>query len=187
MKSKHLFNIYDSCDIHSGMNNVYYIFMENLSCDDINSFYLAYTNIIRERNHYIKTIPPSYEYVREWCLNNIKQQELHLITKYNNALVGSCDIYSRRYEGAPHIGVLSIFVVKGYRGCGIASQLLKDTLEKAQQRGFEKIELEVLANNSSAIRCYKKFGFFQEGVRHKAKKARAWKIHRCGAYGKIPR
>lgn len=61
-------------------------------------------------------------------------------------------------------------VVKTFRNQGIGSRLLLGCLEKAKRFGFEKIELEVYADNTSAIGLYKKFGFQVEGVRRKSRK-----------------
>ncbi|MCL9783808.1 GNAT family N-acetyltransferase [Vibrio sp. S4M6] len=144
--------------------------IRNFSPDDIDNFFTAFKNIVNEDIYYINTTPPSLEMVRSWCERNIEKNMIHVIMSNDCQLAGSCDIYQREHEGAPHIGVLAIFVVKEFRGNGIATKLMQEVLIRAKSRGIEKIELEVLANNHGAIHCYKKFGFFQEGKRQNAKK-----------------
>ncbi|WP_108651896.1 GNAT family N-acetyltransferase [Dongshaea marina] len=136
----------------------------------INLFYESFRSIVHEHRFYIITQAPSYECVKQWCERNVQEKSLHLIALGMERLIGSADIYSRQHEGASHIGVLAMFVIQEYRGHGVATQLMESIIGAARLRGFEKLELEVLASNRAAITLYHKFGFFEEGVRSKAKK-----------------
>ncbi|MGF1740045.1 GNAT family N-acetyltransferase [Vibrio profundum] len=134
------------------------------------SFYYSFYSIVNEGIYYINTETPKLDLVQKWCERNLSQNLLHLVVMERNTLIGSCDIYSRQFEGAPHIGVMAVFVIKEHRGRGIASNLISAILTRAKTRGIEKLELEVLASNEGAINCYEKFGFVHEGTRKNAKK-----------------
>jgi ribosomal-protein-alanine N-acetyltransferase len=63
---------------------------------------------------------------------------------------------------------IGLFVVD-LRGMGLGRQITKLILDWAfSQLGVHRVELEVLATNHRAIRCYLACGFRQEGVRREA-------------------
>ena len=65
------------------------------------------------------------------------------------------DIYCKERK----IAVIDdLFVLPKYRGCGIASSLVKAAHEKAMAERAETLELCVWGFNSSAIQFYKKMG-----------------------------
>ncbi len=55
--------------------------------------------------------------------------------------------------------ITSVSVIKNQRGLGIASELLNNCVDYAQQNGFKEIHLEVNKENIPAINFYKKFNF----------------------------
>ncbi|MBK5564878.1 GNAT family N-acetyltransferase [Ensifer sp. SSB1] len=57
-----------------------------------------------------------------------------------------------------------------YRGKGIGSRLLQLAMQRARERGLERIELSVLHENAAARALYAQFGFQIEGRR-----VRDWK------------
>jgi len=70
----------------------------------------------------------------------------------------------RRRSGAvgfSRIGVLGMYVVKGYRGKGIGKALMRKTMEGCNGK-FEVIVLEVLTTNTVAKRLYQGMGFKPE-------------------------
>jgi RimJ/RimL family protein N-acetyltransferase len=71
-------------------------------------------------------------------------------------------------EKAKHVRVLSMLLVKGYRGRGIGTRMMAYALEWAKaKKGVEKVYLGVFSNNDRAFRLYERFGFKVEGVRKK--------------------
>jgi len=55
--------------------------------------------------------------------------------------------------------ILSIFVREEFRGLGISSKLKDETFKWLRRKGIEKVSLNVLPNNSQAIKVYEKWGF----------------------------
>jgi len=61
-------------------------------------------------------------------------------------------------------------VHQDFRGRGLGQRLIDRTIADAKQKGLERIELEVFASNTPAIKLYEKVGFVVEGVKQKARK-----------------
>lgn len=55
-----------------------------------------------------------------------------------------------------------------YRHKGIGKRLLAACLSKAKKNGLTRIELEVRADNSPAIKLYEHLGFKQEALKRNA-------------------
>ncbi len=63
--------------------------------------------------------------------------------------------------------IQSVYTLKEYRQKGFAKTLLKNAITDCENRGMQKIFLEVRENNFSAIKLYQSFGFKQISVRKK--------------------
>jgi ribosomal protein S18 acetylase RimI-like enzyme len=61
-------------------------------------------------------------------------------------------------------------VRRDLRRRGIGRRLIERTIICARERGLERIELEVFASNSPAIKLYEDVGFVLEGVKRRARK-----------------
>lgn len=67
-------------------------------------------------------------------------------------------------EAVKHRGALGLGVLAAYRGRGLAGRLMTAALEHAMRSGITRVELEVRADNRSAIELYKRMGFVQEST-----------------------
>lgn len=63
------------------------------------------------------------------------------------------------FAARPVCNIHDIAVRDGFRGQGVAQQLLAALAEKAKARGCCKLTLEVLSGNEPAKLAYRKFGF----------------------------
>jgi len=118
---------------------------------------------------------------RRWLMTveGFSESETHLFVQLNQAagvpqfvalcgltVVGWCDII-RLYPhpGYEHNGRLGMGVVAAWRGQGLGRGLLDQALSAALRAGFRRVELEVYASNTAALRLYKSCGFAVEGVK----------------------
>jgi RimJ/RimL family protein N-acetyltransferase len=60
-------------------------------------------------------------------------------------------------------------VLREWRGQGLGRALLEACIRKAFASGFTRIELEVYADNASAIALYRRLGFVDEGLKRRAR------------------
>lgn len=95
-------------------------------------------------------------------------RRIFLVAEYKNQIVGVITLSGSNKRRIMHKGELGITVRKRFWGKGIGSSLMEECLKLAKQRGFKKIQLEVMSNNDRAMALYKKFGFEVEGVKKKA-------------------
>ena len=76
-------------------------------------------------------------------------------------------------EKVRHRADFGIAVEKAYWGCGIGQALTLACIECAKQAGYLQIELEVVAENASAVRLYESVGFREYGRNPRGFRARS--------------
>ena len=79
--------------------------------------------------------------------------------------VGACHKVSHRAE-------FGICLVKEYWGLGLGKAMTKACIKCAEEAGYAQLELNVVADNQSAIRLYKKMGFVEYGRNPKGFRSR---------------
>ncbi len=87
----------------------------------------------------------------------------------DDALIGNCGLHriEWRHRGA-QLGI--VIGDDAYRGRGLGGDAVRTLVEHAfTNLGLHRIELDVLADNESARRCYTRLGFVEEGVRRAAR------------------
>ncbi len=95
---------------------------------------------------------------------NNSSNSILLIAKIDEEVVsiGSLTGYSR--SKIAHRGEIAISVKKAYWNCGIASMMMKELIRFGKEiANMEVIQLEVKADNKSAIHLYEKLGFKKIG------------------------
>lgn len=152
------------------MDTMNEIQIKPISIEDVEGFHACLDAVSRERKYLGLTEAPPLERTREWLKEGIEKGEIRLIALNGTKIVGWCDIGVSEHEGFTHAGRLGMGVLKEYRGQGIGSRLLEESLSEARNRGLGRVELDVFASNTPAIRLYKKFEFQVEGRKRKARK-----------------
>jgi ribosomal protein S18 acetylase RimI-like enzyme len=85
-------------------------------------------------------------------------------------VLGWCDLVRDTRAGFGHAWRLGMGLLPAVRGRGIGRRLAEAGIAAATARGAERIELEVFASNTKAIRLYEHLGFTREGVKRRARK-----------------
>ncbi|MGG1559613.1 GNAT family N-acetyltransferase [Geobacillus thermoleovorans] len=97
--------------------------------------------------------------------------KLAIVAEHDGEIIGSLDFHNGHKLRTRHQGFFGMSVKNGFRGQGIGAALLAALLDWAKENPLiEKVCLEVVADNTNAIRLYQKFGFVEEGVKKKAAK-----------------
>lgn len=85
----------------------------------------------------------------------------YVVAVADEAIVGYAGLCA--YDDASYIQTIG--VTSDHQGRGVGTALLEALLSEADARGAKHVDLEVRADNESAIRLYEKHGFARLGVR----------------------
>lgn len=132
--------------------------------DDAEVF-LRYTRIVREQTNFLTAYPDEPFHSREEVVAHILRSkespaDLKLCAFVEGKIVGSAEFHrlSPR-EKARHRCTFGISVVKDCWGMGIGTRLTRACICCAREAGLLQMELEVVAENETALRLYEKLGF----------------------------
>jgi len=144
--------------------------IRHITQKDFEGFHACFDAVARERKFLSFTEAPSPKETHKWLMNGMEAGEIRLVALDNSKIIGWCDIETSQREGFTHSGRLGMGILKEYRGQGLGSRLLAETLSVAKERRLERVELDVYATNAPALSLYKKFNFQVEGQKRKARK-----------------
>lgn len=99
--------------------------------------------------------------------------EIELCAVAEGQIVGTAGIEAiGRKDKVKHRAELGISIDKGYWGLGIGRALTEACIDCAKKAGYLQLELNVVADNTSAISLYKKAGFVEYGRNHRGFRSR---------------
>ena len=132
------------------------------------------SNIVISPGEFTHTIAEEERVLSEFASS---KTSIFLVAEAERNIVGILNCRGRSDRKAiHHVVSLGMSVDQDWRGQGIGSQLIENTIDWAKGTGFiKRITLLVFERNEVAIRLYQKFGFEIEGKHHKA-------IYRDGIY-----
>lgn len=87
---------------------------------------------------------------------NLPNSGFFLVVKDNNKIIATAIL--QKLDNKTGIAK-KFYIHKDYRGLGIAQNLLKAFIKRVTEIGISKIVLDVVKNNTRAIRFYEKSGF----------------------------
>ncbi len=124
--------------------------------------------VARERRYLAFTAAPPEDAAYAFYRDIVEHDHCHLVALVGDEVVGWCDVLPVRGEARAHAGVLGIGLVPWARHRGIGRALMQAALQKAQAKGFTRIELTVRADNDVARALYARLGFVVEGLHRRA-------------------
>ncbi|MBE6623405.1 MAG: ribosomal-protein-alanine N-acetyltransferase [Ruminococcaceae bacterium] len=101
-----------------------------------------------------------------WSEKSLKEfincDSSHVLTaSVDDKTVGYIGMYYSFGEG----DITNVAVMNNYRNMGIAKKLISELIELSKKTGISILRLEVRQSNIVAISLYKKFGFYEVGIR----------------------
>lgn len=95
--------------------------------------------------------------------------KLAILAEYDGEIIGYLDFHNGHRQRIKHQGSFGMSVLKEFRNQGVGRALLTVLLDWAKENpSIEKVCLEVVADNTIALRLYRNFGFVDEGRKSKA-------------------
>ena len=129
----------------------------------IAAFHTVLDSVAREGRYLAFREAPPAARVRRAVLGNLRLGTAQFVAVDGEQLLGWCDVVAKSHECLRHSGTLGMGVLAAHRRRGLGTRLIAATLAAAGQRGLERIELTVRADNAPAIALYHRFGFAIEG------------------------
>ncbi|MCK1386106.1 GNAT family N-acetyltransferase [Bradyrhizobium sp. 21] len=134
----------------------------------IESYHQALDTVARERRYLAFLEAPPLEATRSFVLNMIAQRNPQFVALSGAVVVGWCDVQRFSRPIHAHAGSLGMGLLQPFRGQGLGTWLIEQTLAAARAAGLSRVELSVREGNTHAIALYEKVGFVIEGLQRNA-------------------
>jgi len=124
----------------------------------LHKFFLA---VPEEERLFIKQ--PIFEgaLFKQWCQHPDFEHNLPLIMLHGERIIGEATLHQRLGGWKRHIGRVSVLVHPNFRGRGLATQLVEETLDIARRAGLERAEAAFIAEQEAAMKMFALLGFNQ--------------------------
>ena len=135
-------------------------------------------NLAHEQTDYLLTYPGEHSYTAQQEADFLQAKtdsadEIELLAELDGKIVGCAGINCvGRKEKIRHRAEFGISVDKAYWGLGVGRALTKACIECAKRAEYAQLELEVVAENRSAIALYESVGFVEYGRNPKGFRSR---------------
>ena len=118
-------------------------------------------NLLREPGEYTFTLTDERKFIRRVLQS---KDDYMAVAFCNDELIGSIGFKSSHLKRITHRGSIGMSVRIDFNGLGLGSLMMEYIIKMAKEMGKNKLELEVRADNLSAIHLYEKYGFESEGT-----------------------
>ncbi len=134
--------------------------------DDLVTINEIYNQSVSQRFCTAHLFPVDMEYRRRWFTGHDPDQTPVFVSHEQEKVTGwiSLSAYRPGREALAHVGEVSYYVDREYRGKGIGSMLLEHVLRTAIQYGFTVLVAILLDKNIASIGILEKFGFTRWGA-----------------------
>jgi putative acetyltransferase len=109
---------------------------------------------------------------------------ISLVAVHGGGIVGYASVQKFTHPRLAGTGDLNIYIHQDYQGAGLGTALMVMLLNVANEHSLHRINLEVVADNETAVYLFRKFGFNVEGRRVEAYKAMDGGLHDILLMGK---
>jgi len=125
---------------------------------------------IPEIARYLNLIPPvPRESTRAFWEKTQNGEASMLCIRTNERIIGAAGlVYNPPKTKISHSAAFFLYLEPACWGRGIGQVALHALLDKARSNGLVRVECQVSAANSRAIRLYERLGFVREGLKRKA-------------------
>jgi len=125
-------------------------------------------SLVEEKSDIAKTTHVTLGQEKAWLADAIKsikaKNKVMVLAEMDGTIVGSCEITRDPYDVSRHVGTLGIGIIKGYRGIGIGTKLIQETISEAKKiLRLKLVKLYVFDSNNVGKNLYEELGFVEIG------------------------
>jgi len=132
-----------------------------LKADDEKAFHQLFLDIPERERMFIKHRVQDLKVIRDWCKNIDVGRNLPLLGVVDGKIVGVATLHQRLGGWKRHIGRVSVLVHPNFRGIGLATALVSETLDIARRASLERVEAAFIAEQEAAMKMFAMLGFNQ--------------------------
>ncbi len=123
-----------------------------------------FSRIPEEDRKLLKEDVANREVIANWCRRIDFNRVLPILAEAHGKIVGDATLHRRQSGWLQHVGEIRVVVDPEYRRKGLGSLLIEDLMLLAIDVKLERLFVELIANEITAVRAFERVGF--ERVAH---------------------
>jgi GNAT superfamily N-acetyltransferase len=135
--------------------------LRQLKADDEKEFHQLFLDIPEHERMFIKHRVQDLKVIHDWCKNIDVGRNLPLLGVIDHKIVGVATLHQQLGGWKRHIGRVSVLVHPQFRGRGLATTLVEETLDIARRASLERVEAEFIGEQAAAVKMFAMLGFNQ--------------------------
>jgi L-amino acid N-acyltransferase YncA len=142
------------------------VLKENVHCtlrplrrDDEKKFHQFFLEVPEAERMFIKHRVTEAEVIRDWCQNIDLGRNFPLLAVADGKIIAAGTLHQQLGGWKRHIGRVSVLVLPGYRGRGLARTLVSEMMQLSRNLGLERLEAEFIGGQEAAIKMFAMLGF----------------------------
>jgi RimJ/RimL family protein N-acetyltransferase len=130
--------------------------LESSDYESLHEFFLALPEAERM---FIKHRVTDPALIQQWCQEIDLGRNFPLLAIHNDQILGVGTLHQQLGGWKRHIGRVSVMVHPGFRGRGLARELVTECIDIASQMGLQKVEAEFIGEQETAMKVFAFLGF----------------------------
>lgn len=136
--------------------------------EDRDRLFSFFRDLSRRDRRFFKHDVSQREVITNWCTNLDYDRVLPLLALIRQGgherVVADGTLHTERHGWSTHVAEIRMVIAKKYRKKGLGKILLRELYDRAIERGVEKIQSLVRADDQTAIDLLQRLGFKEEAV-----------------------
>lgn len=136
--------------------------------DDRDRLFSFFRELSRRDRRFFKHDVSQREVITNWCANLDYDRVLPLLALVRQGghqrVVADGTLHTERHGWSTHVAEIRMVIARKYRKKGLGKILLRELYDRAVERGVEKIQSLVRADDQHAIALLQRLGFKEEAV-----------------------
>lgn len=142
------------------------VILRSLKWEDLDYCLTLINALIDEQADITLCEPISRDAEIEWLSNRLaaieKDEVVQIVAEVNQHIIANSELEIKTGQRS-HVGDIGIIIHQDYRDIGIGTEMLKQLIAQARERGLKLVKLGVFETNKRAKHVYEQLGFRECG------------------------
>lgn len=127
--------------------------------EDGEKLFHFFTQLPEEDRLYLREDVTKKEVIDGWIRDLNYDRVFPLLAEFQGRIVGDATLHRRRYGWARHVAKVRVVIAHDFQHKGLGTKMIQELIGIAADEKLTKLLVELMANQTVAIRAFQKIGF----------------------------
>lgn len=127
--------------------------------EDGEKLFNFFTQLPEEDRLYLREDVTRKEVIDAWIRDLNYDRVFPLLAEVKGRIVGDATLHRRRYGWARHLAKVRVVIAHDFQHKGLGTKMIQELIGIAANEGLTKLLVELMPNQTAALRAFQKIGF----------------------------